>query len=353
MTPRKKTALVVGATGLVGRSALELLATDAEWDVIAVSRRKPELAGSWTHVPIDLLNAEDCAAKAAQLASVTHVFFAAYVDREDNKAWIDDNGAMFFNLVEAIEPIANDLVHINVVHGTKWYGSHLGPFKTPAREDDARHMPPNFYYDQWDWLLKRSSEKRWSCSSSRPGSVCGFALGNPMNLAMVIAMYAVISRELGLPLRHPGTPDNWRRLYEVTDASLLAKAMIWMATEPRCANEAFNITNGDFFRWENLWPKIARYWGMELEPHRHINLAKTMEDKGPLWERIVQRYGLKPYPYHELVQWSFGDHVFTPGWDGVSDTSKCRRYGFLQFVDTEQMLFRIWEQYRAAGILPD
>ena len=39
-----------------------------------------------------------------------------------------------------------------LVTGTNYYGSHLGPFKTPAREDDTRHDGPDFYFDQVDWL---------------------------------------------------------------------------------------------------------------------------------------------------------------------------------------------------------
>lgn len=32
----------------------------------------------------------------------------------------------------------------------------------------------------------------------------------------------------------------------------LAKATVWVATEPACANQDFNITIGDLFRWKNL-----------------------------------------------------------------------------------------------------
>lgn len=80
-----------------------------------------------------------------------------------------------------------------------------------------------------------------------------------MNLAMVLAIYASISKELGLPLRFPGKPGAYDSLLEMTDAALLAKATVWAATEQRCANQAFNITNGDLFRWNELWPKIAYY----------------------------------------------------------------------------------------------
>src|SRR5687767_13861389 len=85
-----------------------------------------------------------------------------------------------------------------------------------------------------------------------------------------------------------------------------------MATEPRCANEAFNITNGDVFRWERVWPKLANHFGLQLGPQRQISLARMMADKAPVWERIVARHGFRPYPYEEIVSWAFGDFVFTP-----------------------------------------
>jgi nucleoside-diphosphate-sugar epimerase len=348
----RQTALVVGATGVVGRNLLAHLVAQGGWDILAVSRRRPDVPGEWTHVPMDLLDPADCRHKAAQLASVTHVFHAAYVERPDPQAWVGDNTAMLINLMEALEPVATRLQHVHVMHGTKWYGNHLGAFKTPAKEDDPRHMPPNFYYNQWDWLRARCQGKTWTCSSARPHAISGFVIGNPMNLPMVIAMYAIISRELGLPLQFPGTRGNWQALYQVTDATLLAKAMVWMATEPRCANEAFNITNGDLIRWQNLWPRIAAYWGMEVGLPRTINLARMMADKAPVWDQIVARHRLKPHAYQEIVSWPYGDHVFTPDFDIISDTGKSRRHGFFEFEDTEQMFFRLWDQYRAAGVLP-
>lgn len=346
------TALVTGATGVVGRNLLGHLVQTGEWNVIAVSRRKPDVPGACAHVAIDLLDADDCRAKAGALREATHVFHAAYAERPDTGAWVRDNTAMLTNLVEALEPVAPELQHVHVVHGTKWYGSHLGPFKTPAREDDPRHMPPNFYYNQWDWLNERRQGKRWSVSSARPHAICGLSIGNPMNLPMVISVYAAISRELGLQLCHPGAAGNYRALYQATDAALLAHAMVWMATEPRCANEAFNITNGDLIRWENLWPRIARYWGLEPGPRRQISLARFMADKGPVWDRIVERHGLQSIRYEDIVSWPFGDFVFASEYDVISDTGKCRRYGFHESVDTEAMFFRLWDQYREARVLP-
>lgn len=80
-----------------------------------------------------------------------------------------------------------------------------------------------------------------------------------MNLALVIAMYASISKDLGLPLRFLGKPGAYTTLLEMTDAGLLAKATVWAATNSQCYNQAFNITNGDLFRWNELCPKIAAF----------------------------------------------------------------------------------------------
>jgi len=347
-----KTALITGATGVVGRNLLAYLLQQADWKIVTVSRRRPQIRGEFEHCAIDLLDPNACTAAAPALKQVTHVFHAAYVERAEAAAWVSDNTAMLRNLVEALEPVATGLAHVHVMHGTKWYGNHHGRFKTPAREDDPRHMPPNFYYNQWDYLLDRCRDRAWTVSSARPHAICGDGVGSPMNLPMVLAVYAVLSRELGLPLQFPGSEANYRALYQVTDATLLARAMVWMATEPRCANEAFNITNGDLIRWENFWPRMAAYWDMEVAQRRPIRLAQAMADKGPLWDDIVSRAGLRPTAYSDLVSWAYGDFVFASDFDIISHTGKCRRYGFQECEDTEAMFFRLWDAYRAARILP-
>src|SRR6516162_10568566 len=70
-----------------------------------------------------------------------------------------------------------------------------------------------------------------------------------MSILPAIAVYAAISRELGLPLRFPGKPGAFDRIYQVTESTHFANAALWAATNQRCGNEAFNITNGDYFRW--------------------------------------------------------------------------------------------------------
>src|SRR5215472_16268668 len=164
--PDRKKALIAGATGVAGRNLLRHLLSLDDWDVIAVSRRKPDVEGRYEHVAVDLLDRAQTFEALKRPRGVTHVFFSAYFERP---TW-----------AEMVAP--NQTMLVNLMHGTKWYGNHLGPFKTPAKEDDPRHMPPNFYYDQQDLVTARQRGKTWTWSTARPHAICGFATGNPMNL---------------------------------------------------------------------------------------------------------------------------------------------------------------------------
>jgi len=137
--PYRKKALIAGATGVVGRNLLRHLLTLDDWDVIAVSRRKPDVEGRYEHVPIDLLDRAQTFEALKRQRGVTHVFFSAYFELPTWAEMVAPNQTMLVNLMDAIETASPNLAHVNLMHGTKWYGNHLGPFKTPAKEDDPRH----------------------------------------------------------------------------------------------------------------------------------------------------------------------------------------------------------------------
>lgn len=117
-----------------------------------------------------------------------------------------------------------------------------------------------------------------------------------MNLIMVIAVYASLCKELGLPLDFPGTTGNYRAIYQCPDSWHLAKAIAWLATTPGCANQPFNVTNGDFIRWENLWPQFADYFGLECGRVARSGSSKAMADKAPVWQRFVAGTASCPIP---------------------------------------------------------
>lgn len=349
---KRRKAVIAGASGLVGQFLLAHLLARGDWEVVAVSRRKPDVPGDYRHLSVDLANRSDVEGALQSITDVTHVFFAAYAPHADPVVQVATNTAMLVNLVEAVEPASPVLEHVHLVEGTKWYGSHLGPFKTPAVETDPRHGGPNFYFDQQDWLEARQRGKRWHWSAVRPHTVCGVYLGGPMNLALAIAVYAAILKELGEPLSFPGKPGAYATLYQATDASLLARAMEWMATTPACANQAFNVTNGDLIRWQNVWPKFAQFFGMEVAPPKPVALAAMMADKSTLWDRISRKHDLEPRAFADLVNWQFPDYVFATDYDIISSTTKARLAGFHDAADTEAMFLRIFAGLRQRRIIP-
>jgi nucleoside-diphosphate-sugar epimerase len=339
-------ALVVGANGVIGSNLVEHLNGLPEWEVIGLSRR-----GGPGQLAVDLLDADDTNTKLSGLTDVTHVFYAAYQDRPTWAELVAPNLARLVNVVDAVEPVARGLRHVSLMQGYKVYGAHLGPFKTPAREGDPPHLPPEFNVDQQRFLEDRQQGKAWTWSALRPSVVGGTALGNPMNLAVAIATYASISKQLGVPLRFPGKPGAYDALLELTDAGLLAKATVWAATSPAAANQAFNITNGDLFRWNELWPKLAAWFGMEVAPPLQMSLQDVMADKEPLWDRMQTEHGLAGTPYADVSSW-FADFVFGWDYDFFADGSKARRAGFHEYVETEQMFYRLFEQLRQRRIIP-
>jgi nucleoside-diphosphate-sugar epimerase len=348
------TAVVVGAQGVIGRYIVEKLATLPDWQVVGLSRRRGVDGPRVRHIPVDLLERSDADAKLAALQQATHVFFAAFQPGSgpaaDYAKNIGANRDLLVNSVSAVDRASKSLGRVVLVTGTKYYGSHLGAYKTPAREDDPRHAGANYYFDQIDWLTGFQRGKRWSWTELRPQTLCGFAPGTAMSIVPVIAVYAAMRKELGLPLAFPG--KAWRSLYQVTESAHLAQAAHWAATEPRCANQAYNITNGDYFRWQHAWPKIAAAFDMPAAGPQPHALVEFMADKAPLWDAMVKKHGLKPYRFDEIVAWPFGDYVFNCDWDVMSNVTKSRLHGFHAVVDSEEMFVRLLGRFREERIVP-
>ncbi len=347
------TALIAGALGVVGRALVEHLEDDPGWSVIGLSRRAPDFNTTAKFISVDLLDAFDCTAKLGGLTGVTHIFFTPYAARATFAEEVAPNLEMLTNLLDNIEPAACSLQHVQLMQGAKWYGVQFGaPYKTPAKEDDPRHMPPNFYYDQQDWLVERQQGKQWTWSGLRPHGVWGFSVGSEMNMLTSLAVYATISKHAGVPLRFPGNPALYDAIYQIVDVALLARAMLWVATTPAAANEAFNITNGDFSRWRTLWPHIAEFFDMEVGPVQSLHLQTVMADKEPLWAKICEQYQLHRYTIADLATWRFLDYAFANGFDQMSSLTKIRQAGWCEVLDTEDTITQQLQRMRADRIIP-
>jgi nucleoside-diphosphate-sugar epimerase len=348
----RQKALIVGALGVVGRGLVSHLLSLDDWDVVALSRRDVPREGRLQTVSVDLLDRPQCEAKLRDLSDLTHVFYVAYAPRPTHGEEVEPNLRMLQNLMEVLGPAAPGLRHVSLMQGTKAYGAHLGPYKTPARETDPRIISPMFYFPQQDYLAALATGKDWTWSVMRPRCIWGFSVGSTMNMITALGVYAAVSKEMGLALCFPGTEGGYKRIEQAIDTALLAKACIWAATEPRCANQIFNAANGGLFRWQEMWPVIADGLGMPVGPIRDVKLTEAMADKAPLWSRMVERHKLQDLAFRDLVDWNFADFQWRMEYDHISDTTKLVRFGFTEMVDDREMFLRMLRQLKDERIIP-
>ena len=125
-----------------------------------------------------------------------------------------------------------------------------------------------------------------------------------------------------------------------------------MASDPRCHNQAFNITNTDVFRWNHLWPKIAEVFGMSPGSIRPLKLADVMSKRHDIWTTICRKHKLKPFRLEEVANWSYADGTMERNWDEILSHNKSLRYGFNDWDESEVRFVRILKQYQHTCILP-
>ncbi len=290
-----------------------------------------------------------------ELTGISHVVYAALFEKPALvEGWrdaeqIETNTRMLRNLLDHLEP----MVHFTLLQGTKAYGAHLGPMKLPGKEGDPRHRGANFYWEQEDLLRARAAAAAWTFSILRPQIVCGQAIGSPMNVVNALGVFAALRREQGLPLAFPGGGGF---VTEATDARLLARAILWAGTEPRCADETLNVTNGDVIEWRALWPEIADHFDMPVGEDEPQQLARTMPPLAGAWDELVRAHGLAPYPMDTLVglSWQFADAVLGigGGQSTLLSTIKVRELGFGECIDSARMFREHLAKLQAARVLP-
>jgi len=348
------TAVIAGATGAIGGALAAHLATLSDWRVLGVCRKPAArpIAGV-EYVYADLMDAAAARAALEPHADITHAFFCGRAPHDDRgRESIDNNVAILGNLIDAAEAVSKKLAHVNLVQGGKYYGVHVGPFPNPAREDDPRTITPNFYYDQEDLLRTRSAGAKWKWSAARPNTLLHFSPHNPRNLVSTLGAYAALCREIGMPLDFPGTDGAYTSLVQVTTTTLLARGMAWMSTDENAGNNAFNMTNGDVFRWSRLWPQLAAAFAMPCGTPRPVILADVMPQWEKAWARIVKKHGLVDQPLANVANWAFADATLIRWWDEMMSTNKARDFGFHDWDDSERRFLSIVALYRQAKILP-
>ena len=357
MSVQGRRALVAGSTGIVGQSLSSRLAGEG-WTTYGLSRSGSVRPDGVINIQADLL---DPSALATALADVRPDFVAitAWMRMDTEAENIRVNSAAVRNLLAALEP-AQSISHVALMTGLKHY---LGPFEaygeavmaeTPFHESEPRLDYPNFYYAQEDEVFASAARNGFSWSSHRSHTIVGFAVGNAMNMALTLSVYASICKELGQPFIFPGSEMQWNGLTDVTDADLMSEQMIWAATHAEARNESFNTANGDVFRWRWLWPQLAKFFGVEWEGF--VDQPRTLESQmagmEPVWFGIAEKYALVETDIARLASWWHSDADLGRTIEVLTDMTKSREAGFLGFRSTPASFFEKIERYRAARILP-
>jgi nucleoside-diphosphate-sugar epimerase len=358
-----KKVVVAGATGLVGNAALRHFGGVGRTEVIALSRRKPRDLHGARFVALDLTDAAQCAAVAGELKGATHLVYAALYEepslvdgwRDPKQITINDN--MLRNLMSALEPVAPQLKHVALLQGTKAYGVHVRPLAVPAREGRSEmYEQPNFYWAQENFLRELQKGKPWHFSILRPVLIVGLAMGGAMDLVPPLGVYAAMLREQGRALDFPG---GAARVAQAVDVDLLARAIAWSGEAESARNEAFNVTNGDVFTWENIWPAISDALGMKPGRAVPLSMAKEFPNWIEPWEALRRKHNLAAPSLKEFVGLSFqyADYSMRYGHTesgppSIVSTVKINRAGFTEMMDTEDMWRKWFAQARAERLLP-
>jgi nucleoside-diphosphate-sugar epimerase len=343
-----KHILVAGGAGVVGRTAIDAF-QEAGWPVTTLNRDDTAL-GKGPHIPADLLDPNSLDASTDKLKTVTHLFYAALKPNADPGVEADENATMLENLVAALHRAGALLERVTFIQGGKVYGAQHGVYRTPAREDDSRHFPPNLYFRHEDFA--RSLEKdgiRWT--ALRPDIVIGHSLGSAMNLGNLIGVYGSLCRATGTAFQFPGTETAYRDvLVNVTGADVLRRAALWSVENE--ADGAYNITNGDVFRWSHVWPKLAAWFGLELGEPQPISLEQRLHAMRPVWRDLAEANDLAETDIDRLAPGAFGDFIFNVEADAIFDVTKARRAGFEMNERSDDVLLAHMDDMRRRKLIP-
>jgi nucleoside-diphosphate-sugar epimerase len=352
-----RTALIAGVTGIVGNNLAQQLLANG-WEVHGLARRPSDSIDGVNFIAADLLDATALRSAVAHLKP-TNLFITTWLRQPTEAENIRINSAMVRNLLDAVSP-AESVRHVALVTGLKHY---LGPFEaygkgklpaTPFREEQPRLDIENFYYAQEDEVFAAAARHHFSWTIHRPHTIIGYALGNAMNMGVTLAVYATICREAGRPFLFPGSSAQWNSLTDMTDARLLARHLEWAATTPAARDHAFNVVNGDVFRWSWMWPRLAEWFGIEPAPFpgQVSPLEQQLAGTEEIWRNIAKSRNLiEPNLNHLASAWHTDADLGRPI-EVVTDMSKSRKFGFLDYQATDESFFDLFTRLRHDRIIP-
>ena len=81
-------------------------------------------------------------------------------------------------------------------------------------------------------------------------------------------------------------------------------------------------------------------------------LEQRMADAGPIWDRIVAKYGLQPNEVDRLASWWHTDAALGRTLETLTDMTKSRRLGFRDIQVTEDSFTDLFDRLGREKIIP-
>ena len=359
--------LIAGASGICGAAASKHFAARPDWEVLGVCRNPPRNLPGAEFMSVDLRDRARCDAVFGRMSDITHIAYVAMNEesggdatgdpglRWKDPAYMNVNLAMLANIVDPISRVAEGLRHVTITQGARAYGFQYGSMRIPALERLPRDPNPNFYWLQEDYLKEKQQSAKWSWTVLRPRGVEGESINSSTNRLYAVGVYGAICKELGIPFGYPGDAAPIR---ESTDAELFAQALEWAALSPACANQTFNISNGDVFIWQTIWPTLADAIGVPAAAPRPDSVAGLILKHAETWRDIVRKHDLlAPVDVNQFLKAAqLADFNFTmgsrPALPLIVSTIKARQAGFQECTDTEQMMVKYLQRFQEQRLLP-
>ncbi len=140
----------------------------------------------------------------------------------------------------------------------------------------------------------------------------------------------------------------------MTDAHLLARHLEWASITPSARDQAFNVVDGDIFRWQWMWSRLAGWFGLEPAPYpgHATPLEGQLADAAPKWAEIARKHNLAEPDLNRLASAWHTDADLGRPIEVVTDMSKSRRLGFLDYQPTDDAFFALFAALRGARIIP-
>jgi len=354
-----KHALIVGCSGIVGLPLSKLLLLDSTWKVSGIARHDFQLRPKDLELlecdVLDVVSLKKCLSPE-KVACVTHLFVTSWVGKPDPKEEVEVNRKLLENVLRIVSERCSNLQYVYLQTGTKYYGVHLGESKgmvNPAKEDSPRLKEPIFYYPQEDLLAEKAKENNWRYAINRPPMILGTGLKISMNFPQTLAVYATIMKELGEPLVFPYSNKSYHSIKDYCNTRILTRAIVWEAENPHCNGEAFNVTNGDYLQAKQLWDHAGKYFKMQTKvAEKPFRVVDFMKDKGDVWKKIVEKYHLLNTTLDEVATFDFMDNFFACDWDTMCITSKLRRFGFEETLDSLEGFSLVFDSLQNLHLIP-